>query len=69
MVMDIREMCAEKIRAANERARYRDFYDLYMLEAAYRAVHACMDDTSSTRRGLIPGLFIQRFVAYVDLFK
>ncbi|MDY6795773.1 MAG: nucleotidyl transferase AbiEii/AbiGii toxin family protein [Actinomycetota bacterium] len=31
MVMDIREMCAEKIRAANERARYRDFYDLYMI--------------------------------------
>ncbi len=31
MVMDIREICAEKIRAANERARYRDFYDLYMI--------------------------------------
>ncbi len=31
MAMDIREMCAEKIRAANERARYRDFYDLYMI--------------------------------------
>lgn len=30
LVMDIREICAEKIRASNERARYRDFYDLYM---------------------------------------
>jgi len=30
-VMDAREICAEKIRAMSERARYRDFYDLYML--------------------------------------
>lgn len=30
-VMDIREICAEKIRAASDRARYRDFYDLFML--------------------------------------
>lgn len=30
-VMDIREICAEKIRAANDRARYRDFYDLVLL--------------------------------------
>ncbi len=30
-VMDIREMCAEKLRAASQRARYRDFYDLYLL--------------------------------------
>ena len=28
-VMDIREICAEKIRASSERARYRDFYDLF----------------------------------------
>lgn len=27
-VMDIREICAEKIRVASDRARYRDFYDL-----------------------------------------
>ena len=30
-VMDIKEICAEKIRAASERARYRDFYDLKLL--------------------------------------
>ena len=30
-VMDPIEICAEKIRACNERFRYRDFYDLYML--------------------------------------
>ena len=29
--MDIREICAEKIRAASDRARFRDFYDLVML--------------------------------------
>jgi predicted nucleotidyltransferase component of viral defense system len=30
-VMDLREICAEKIRAVAQRARYRDFYDLYFL--------------------------------------
>ncbi|PIS14723.1 hypothetical protein COT64_01155 [Candidatus Shapirobacteria bacterium CG09_land_8_20_14_0_10_39_12] len=30
-VMDIKEICAEKIRAANDRARYRDFYDLFLI--------------------------------------
>lgn len=30
-VMDSREICAEKIRAVSQRARYRDFYDLYFL--------------------------------------
>ena len=30
-VMDIREIIAEKIRAMNERARYRDFYDFSMI--------------------------------------
>ena len=30
-VMDPREICAEKIRAASDRARYRDFYDLILL--------------------------------------
>jgi len=30
-VMDIREICAEKIRAISDRARYRDFYDLYLI--------------------------------------
>lgn len=31
LVMDQQEMCAEKIRAVSQRARYRDFYDLYLL--------------------------------------
>ena len=31
VVMDPREICAEKIRAISQRARYRDFYDLYFL--------------------------------------
>jgi len=31
LVMDEREICAEKIRAASQRVRYRDFYDLYYL--------------------------------------
>lgn len=30
-VMDIRELCAEKIRAMSDRARYRDFYDMYLV--------------------------------------
>jgi predicted nucleotidyltransferase component of viral defense system len=30
-VMDQREIAAEKIRAVSQRARYRDFYDLYFL--------------------------------------
>lgn len=30
-IMDPVEICAEKIRACNDRFRYRDFYDLYML--------------------------------------
>lgn len=31
VVMDRVEICAEKIRAVSQRARYRDFYDLYFL--------------------------------------
>ncbi len=31
VVMDQREISAEKIRATSQRARYRDFYDLYFL--------------------------------------
>jgi len=34
-VMDIREICAEKIRAANDRARYRDFFDLFLILNSY----------------------------------
>src|SRR5579859_3336104 len=30
-VMDIREICSEKIRAMSYRARYRDFYDYYLI--------------------------------------
>jgi predicted nucleotidyltransferase component of viral defense system len=30
-VMDSTEICTEKLRACNDRFRYRDFYDLYMI--------------------------------------
>ncbi len=30
-VMDMREICAEKVRAMSGRARYRNFYDQYMI--------------------------------------
>jgi len=35
-VMDIKEICAEKIRAMSDRARYRDFYDLFWLTKIHR---------------------------------
>lgn len=35
-VMDIREICAEKIRAMNDRARYRDLYDLFLILGKYK---------------------------------
>lgn len=35
-VMDIREMVAEKIRAISDRARYRDFYDLFQILKNYQ---------------------------------
>ncbi len=31
LAMSLKEICAEKVRAINERARYRDFYDLAMI--------------------------------------
>lgn len=34
-VMDIREVSAEKLRAMSDRARYRDFYDQYMISKLY----------------------------------
>jgi predicted nucleotidyltransferase component of viral defense system len=34
-VMDFREICAEKIRAMSDRARYRDFYDMFLLLEKY----------------------------------
>jgi predicted nucleotidyltransferase component of viral defense system len=33
--MDIREICAEKIRAMSDRARFRDFYDFYLINKEY----------------------------------
>jgi len=35
-VLDIKEMCAEKIRAMNERFRYRDFYDFGMIMKEFK---------------------------------
>lgn len=35
-VLDIQEMCAEKIRAMNDRFRYRDFYDFGMIMKAFK---------------------------------
>ncbi len=34
--MDIREIYAEKLRAMSDRARYRDFYDFYLITQEYR---------------------------------
>ncbi|KKU02797.1 MAG: hypothetical protein UX99_C0014G0009 [Candidatus Amesbacteria bacterium GW2011_GWB1_47_26] len=34
-VMDIKEICAEKIRAMSDRARYRDFYDMFLILEKY----------------------------------
>jgi len=34
-VMDIKEIAAEKIRAMSDRARYRDFYDLFLILDKY----------------------------------
>ena len=35
-VMDVKEICAEKIRAMSDRARYRDFFDLFLLLEKHR---------------------------------
>jgi predicted nucleotidyltransferase component of viral defense system len=35
--MDLIEICAEKVRAINERARYRDFYDLALVMEEHAA--------------------------------
>jgi len=35
LAMDLREICAEKIRAMSDRARYRDFFDLFLLIEKY----------------------------------
>lgn len=36
-VMDNKEICAEKIRAMSDRARYRDFYDIFLLLEKYKS--------------------------------
>jgi len=36
LVMDIKEICAEKIRAMSDRARYRDFYDMFLILDTYQ---------------------------------
>lgn len=41
-VMDIREIFAEKLRAMSERARFRDFYDFYLIAQEY---HPSLDET------------------------
>lgn len=43
-VMDIREICAEKIRAMSDRARYRDFYDYYLIMQHYSFNFAAIYD-------------------------
>ena len=35
-IMDVKEICAEKIRATSDRARYRDFYDLVLLSESFK---------------------------------
>lgn len=35
-IMDVKEICAEKIRATSDRARYRDFYDLGLLFESFK---------------------------------
>ncbi len=35
-VMDIKEICAEKIRAISDRVRYHDFYNIYLLLEKYQ---------------------------------
>ena len=39
--MDVREICAEKLRAMSGRARYRDFYDMYFI---LREIRPNMDE-------------------------
>jgi predicted nucleotidyltransferase component of viral defense system len=50
-VMDLREILAEKLRAASGRARYRDFYDIAIILDTHqiRSVHATLDRTQSGR--------------------
>ena len=38
MVMNVKEICAEKIRACSERAKYRNFYDLFLIFSAFHLV-------------------------------
>jgi predicted nucleotidyltransferase component of viral defense system len=43
-LMDEREIGAEKIRAMSDRARYRDFYDFYLLDEKY---HVDLEEVGS----------------------
>lgn len=44
MTMDIREISAEKIRAMSDRARYRDFYDQYLILHKFKFdIHEIID--------------------------
>ncbi len=43
-VMDPVEICAEKLRACNDRFRYRDYYDLYMM---VKTLHINLEDAIS----------------------
>jgi predicted nucleotidyltransferase component of viral defense system len=54
LVMDIREICAEKIRAINERARYRDFYDLNMIMKRLKPDLAVVADLISKKEARKP---------------
>lgn len=46
-VMDVREICAEKLRAMSDRARYRDFYDMYLL---LRDINIAIDEVVALLR-------------------
>ena len=35
LVMNVKEICSEKVRAMSDRSRYRDFYDWYLLNQQY----------------------------------
>jgi len=54
LVMDEREICAEKIRAASQRVRYRDFYDLYYLLTELKVKLKDATDLLSKKEARVP---------------
>ena len=54
LVMDEREICAEKIRAASQRVRYRDFYDLYFLLTELKVKPKDATDLLSIKEARVP---------------